>query len=128
MTVVSTNPTARQLDEIDRILGERSRALRLLDARAAELREHHRAFLGDFALKCTSEIIPAMEAIVDRLRRNGGGGTVDYQPQGGRTGTPPRLTLWMALEGEIDGSPRPDRYPYFQLDADVETMKVKVLE
>ncbi len=116
------------LGEIDLILRERSRAHRVLAEQAAELLNEQGAFLDDFTAKCENEIAPAMEAIVVRLRENGGGGLVDYQPHGGRANTAPRLTLWMSLEGEISGTPRQDRHPYFQLDADTETRQVRVSE
>lgn len=116
------------LEEIDRILRERARAIRAMTEQVAEWQAERLAFLDAFAAKCEREIAPAMEAIVTRMRHNGGGGLVDYQPHGGRTNTAPRLTLWMSLEGEITGTPRQDRHPYVQLDADTATKKVKVSE
>ena len=69
-----------------------------------------------------------MEAVVARLRRDGGGGLVNFEPHGGRAGPEPRLTLWMSLEGEIVGAPRQDRHPYLQFDAVIERRKVRVSE
>ncbi len=116
------------LGEIDLILREHSLAVRALTEEAAQLLAEQGAFLDAFTAKCENEIAPTMEAIVVRLRENGGGGLVDYQPHGGRANTAPRLTFWMSLEGEISGTPRQDRHPYLQFDADIETRKVRVSE
>lgn len=40
----------------------------------------------------------------------------------------PRLTLWMSLQGAIDGTPRQDRNPYLQLDADVAGKVIRLTE
>ncbi len=125
---MSPDSTEDRLDQIDRILGERSRALRTLSEQATELHAEQKDFLDAFAAKCENEIAPAMEAVVSRLRANGGGGLVDYEPHGGRVTTAPRLTLWMSLEGEITGTPRQDRHPYLQLDADIDSKTVNVSE
>jgi hypothetical protein len=125
---MTPDSTDTRLDQIDHILGERSKALRALRDQAAELHAEQSAFLSAFAAKCEKEIAPAMESIVSRLRANGGGGLVDYEPDGGRVTTTPRLTLWMSFEGEITGTPRQDRHPYFQLDADVGSEKAKISE
>jgi len=50
------------------------------------------------------------------------------QEQGGSLGATPRLTLWMSLEGETHRSPRQDRHPYLQLDADAAKGQVEVPE
>lgn len=37
-----------------------------------------------------------------------------------------RLTLWMSLSGEISGTPRQDRDPYLQLEAEMDKQRVAV--
>ena len=67
-----------------------------------------------------------METIIRRLEVDGGGGIIregDFQ----RTERP-RLTLWMALEGDVSGTPRQDRNPYLQLDANVALRRADVWE
>ena len=114
------------LEEIDRILDERACVLRELAERTAQAQAERRSFIDGFADRCENEVRPLMEEVVTRLRKNGGGGLVHYQPDRGPARMTPRLTLWMSLQGEISGSPRQDRHPYFQLDADIETRRVKV--
>lgn len=123
---MSQDAARDRLEEIDRILRERARVLRALAERTAQLQAERGAFLEGFVVLCESEVRPVMEEVAARLRKNGGGGLVHYQPDGGPASAAPRLTLWMSLEGEISGSPRQDRHPYFQLDADVETRRVRV--
>jgi hypothetical protein len=123
---VAPDPAHDRFEEVDRILNEHARALRDLEEQTTHLLAERRSFLESFAALCETEIAPAMEAVVARLRKNGGGGFVQYQPDGGPARTSPRLTLWMSLDGEITGTPRQDRHPYFQLDAEIETRRVKV--
>jgi hypothetical protein len=85
-------------------------------------------FLDDFATACKTEVRPAMEAVLERLRQLGGGGSVEEHPGGEARFRSPRLALWMSLKGEIVGAPRLDRHPYLQLEADVEQRKVMVDE
>lgn len=88
-------------------------------------REH---FLTGFQTACQSKVIPAMQAVLDRLEKAGGGGVIE-EHRGDEPRFPtPRLTLWMSLEGEIDGDPRPDRHPYLELEADVEHLLVQFSE
>ncbi len=85
-------------------------------------------FLDDFAAACEREVLPAMDAVIERLRQLGGDGLV-VQHLGGEARFPnPRLALWMSLKGEIVGEPRLDRLPYLLLEADVEGRKVQVDE
>jgi hypothetical protein len=127
VTLSSVPPDDRDpLDEVDRILNDYACALRELAERTTQLQAEQRAFLEDFAALCENEVCPVMEEVVTRLRKNGGGGFVHFQPDGGTASTTPRLTLWMSLDGEINGSPRQDRHPYFQLDADRVRRRVKV--
>jgi hypothetical protein len=71
-------------------------------------------------------IKPAMEQLVQRLRKDGGGGLI--WEGGSRTMYRPRLVLWMSLDGEIIGEPRQDLNPYLQLDADVAHRRIDVWE
>jgi hypothetical protein len=87
-----------------------------------------RKFLDDFAAVCEREVRPAMDAVVERLRQLGGGGLVEEHPGGEARFGSPRLALWMSLKGEVTGEPRPDRYPYLLLEADVGGRKVQVDE
>ena len=83
-------------------------------------------FLQDFKEISQNTIKPAMEAVVQRLEKDGGGGIVwDGES---RTTHRPRLILWMSLEGEITGTPRQDRNPYLQLDANVIYRRIDVWE
>jgi hypothetical protein len=85
-------------------------------------------FLDDFAAACETEVRPAMEAVLERLRELGGGGLVEEHPGGEARFPKPRIALWMSLKGELVGEPRLDRYPYLQLEADPEGRKVQVDE
>ena len=85
-------------------------------------------FVVDFETVCQREVRPAMQAVLERLHRNGGGGTIEEHPGGEARVRTPRLTLWMSLEGEIEGLARPDRHPYLQLDADVAERQVEISE
>ena len=102
------------------------------DRRSSELtadrREAGQKFLEDFATACETEVKPAMKAVLERLSQLGGGGLIEEHPGGEARFRNPRLGLWMSLKGEIVGEPHLDRYPYLQLEADVETLKVQVDE
>jgi hypothetical protein len=69
-----------------------------------------------------------MFAVLARLRELGGDGQIEEHPGGEARFRNPRLTLWMSLNGPIVGEPRLDRYPYLQLEADVERRQVQVDE
>jgi hypothetical protein len=85
-------------------------------------------FLTDFQTACESNVLPAMHAVLDRLKKAGGGGVIE-EHRGDEPRFPtPRLTLWMSLEGKIDDVPRPDRHPYLELEADVDRRLVQVSE
>jgi hypothetical protein len=85
-------------------------------------------FLDDFATVSEREMRPAMDAVLERLRQLGGGGLLEQHVGGEARFRSPRLTLWMSLKGEMVGEPRQDRYPYLQLEADVDRRKVQVDE
>jgi len=95
--------------------------------RSAERLEAGQKFLDDFATACESEVKPAMNAVLERLRQVGGGALVEEHPGGEARFTKPRIALWMSLEGEV-GAPRLDRYPYLLLEADIDSRTVQVDE
>jgi hypothetical protein len=84
-------------------------------------------FSDDFASACEAHVKPAMQAVLERLQQLGGGGLIEEHPGGEARFPMPRLTLWMSLKGDM-GEPRLDRYPYLQLEADVQDRKVQVDE
>ena len=85
-------------------------------------------FLEAFATACRAQVRPAMEAVVQRLRQRGGGGLIEEHPGGEPRFRYPSVVLWMSLDGDIVGQPRPDREPYLQLEAHVDERKVQVYE
>ena len=105
-------------------------AQRDVDSKAdsAQVLEVKQKFLDDFTAVCKREVRPAMEAVLERLRRNGGGGAIQEHPGGEARFRYPSIVLWIALEGEIVGDPRPDRHPYLQLDADTTAHEVHIFE
>lgn len=84
-------------------------------------------FLADFTTACESDVRPAMKAVLEHVRNLGGGGLVEEHPGGEARFTRPSICLWMSFDGEVE-VPRPDRYPYLSLEADVESRKVQVNE
>ncbi len=106
------------LSEVDKILEERKERLAEAADRMATEESQRRQFLDDFASMCERVIRPAMLAVVQRLRADGGGGFIEQHLGGEARFREPGLTLWMSLEGEIGGPGREDRYPYLRLDAD----------
>ncbi len=113
-------------------IGSLLAALKERDARsaqsAAELLEDRQAFFDGFRELCKTTIRPAMEAVLDRMRREGGDGLIEEHPGGEPRFSTPRLALWMSLQGPIDGAPRLDRNPYLQLDADVAHRVIRLTE
>jgi hypothetical protein len=85
-------------------------------------------FLAGFQSTCQSEVRPAMQAVLERLQHAGGGGLIEEHAGDQARVRNPRLTMWMSLEGEIAGDPRPDRHPYLELDADMVGRNVQVSE
>jgi len=116
------------LAEIDAIMAARAQRIGEATDRQVHDDESREAFLAGFVIASEQQIRPAMEAVVDRLRLRGGGGEVDSGHGGPGHPSDPRLTLWMSLDGEIEGHPRPDRQPYLQLDADSGLQTVHVTE
>jgi hypothetical protein len=128
---VGVATTAEESDPLA-ALGPIVAAVEESDRRSSELtadrREAGQKFLEDFATACETEVKPAMKAVLDRLSQLGGGGLIEEHPGGEARFRNPRLGLWMSLKGEIVGEPHLDRYPYLQLEADVEALKVQVDE
>jgi hypothetical protein len=112
-------------DEIIELVAHEDRQLA---DRAGQQRAEVQAFLVAFQAACQAEVRPAMETVLDRLRRHGGGGLIEEHPGGEARYRNPCLILWMSLQGEIVGEPRPDREPYLQVEADVGRRDVQVSE
>jgi hypothetical protein len=94
---------------------------------SAQRLEAAQKFLDDFATACERQVKPAMKAVLEQLRHLGGGGLIEEHPGGEARFAKPRIGLWMSFDGEVE-VPRPDRYPYLSLEADVESQKVQVEE
>ena len=73
-----------------------------------------------------SVIRPSLHAIAESLKTCGGDGRLRERPRDAFHSL--RLTLWMALDGELTDLDRPDRYPYIQLDLDVGARRFNVWE
>ncbi|MGI8753959.1 MAG: hypothetical protein ACR2MN_16925 [Acidimicrobiales bacterium] len=116
------------LAEIDEIVAGVSQRDRQATERGMHEMEVQREFLDEFTTTCRREIRPAMESVLRQLHRSGGGGLIEEHNGGETRIRTPRLTLWMSLEGDIVGGPRPDRDPYLQLDADAAQRDVKITE
>ena len=114
------------LSEIDQIL-DRWSHLRQESAEEqahAEVEREH--FLQEFRALTSSVIQPTMQMAIERLRKDGGGGLIEEH--GPDILHKPRITLWMSMEGEVAGSPRQDRNPFLQLDADLVHRRIDVWE
>jgi hypothetical protein len=129
-TVPDQSPSADERGdpyaEIDDALSEwSSRERAFVEAEAAAKAEREK-FIRDFEDISRTLIRPTMEAVIERLRRDGGDGTIDERRSDAFH--TPRVILWMSLEGEIATKPRQDRNPFLQLDADVAHRQVDVWE
>ena len=112
--------------EIDQIVGHWS-ALRQAGVEKEILAEGERnQFLTDFRGITDSVIRPAMQAAVDRLGKDGGGGLIEERKED--LMHRPRITLWMSLDDAITGTPRQDLNPYLQVDANVGQRRIDVWE
>lgn len=116
------------LSEIDDLMRIRRDEDQTSADHAAQVLADRSEFSDEFVRVCQVQVRPAMEAVIERLRRNGGGGVIEERPENLARGQAHRLTLWMSFSGEIVGTPRPDRHPYLQLDADVAKRAVTVSE
>lgn len=121
-------PVGDPLASLDAILAEVAGRGRDAAARLASRLDTAERFRSAFTAACVSEVRPAMEAVIGRLRANGGGGVVEQHPGGEARFRNPSLVAWLSLEGEIVGEPRPDREPYLQLEADLVAQEVRVIE
>jgi hypothetical protein len=124
--VVGVDGSDDPLAEIDRLMQARLDDERRAADDRARLAADRSEFSTDFESVCEAQVRPPMEAIIERLRRNGGGGLITERPEDRSRDYTHRLTLWMSLSGEIAGAPRQDRHPYLQLDADVDKRVVLV--
>jgi hypothetical protein len=116
------------LGEIDTILAELAQRDIQAAASAVDTIDVEHRFLADFTAICNTEVRPAMTAVLQRLQHGGGGGLIEEHPGGEPRIPTPRLTLWMSLQGDVVGSPRPDRHAYLQLDASVVARQIAVSE
>ena len=116
------------LAEIDQLIRTRRDEDEESADRAAQVLADRSEFSDEFKRVCDVQVRPAMEAVIERLRKNGGGGVIEERAEDLARNQAHRLTLWMSLSGEIVGTPRPDRHPYLQLDATVAKRVVTVSE
>ena len=116
------------LAAIDAIVQEYARRLQHEAELEAAAHARRQQFLVDFATICQQQVRPAMEAVIERLRANGGDGLVAEGHGGVLHQSDPRLTAWMSLHGEIPEAPSTDIFPYLQLDAEAYDQKVQVSE
>lgn len=125
---ITTVDDSSLLAEIGSILGILNRQDHESEAAASRLLAARQEFFEQFQTICRTEIRPAMEAVLEELRQAGGGGLIEEHPGGEPRVSTPRLTLWMSLQGPITGTPRPDRHPYLQVDADVSNEAIRLTE
>lgn len=116
------------LAEIDRLMQKRRDDDQRSADETARLATDRSEFSTEFARVFEELVRPTMEAIIERLRRNGGDGAVIERPEDSRLSHKHIFTLWMSLAGEITGTPRVDRLPYLQLEANVDKRLVTVSE
>lgn len=116
------------LAEIDQLMQSKLGEEKEEAERSARLQANRTQFADEFTRVCDEQVRPAMESILERLRRNGGGGVIDERPENLGQHQTHRLTLWMSFRDEIKGAPRQDRHPYLQLDAEVDRQSVTVSE
>jgi hypothetical protein len=116
------------LAEIDVLMRKRLDDEQRTADRSAQVDADRSKFVADFTDACDQRVRPPMEAILERLRRNGGGGLIEERPEDLTRHHSHRLILWMSLSDEITGTPRQDRHPYLQLDANVDKRLVTISE
>ena len=116
------------LSEVDRIFEMRSRGIRGAAQRESDESSERTRLGAEFADVCERQILPAMWAFLERLRKNGGGGLLEEHEGIQGAGVAPRVRLWMSLSGELIGRPRGDQHPYLELDYDVARRQVNVFE
>jgi hypothetical protein len=116
------------LAEIDALMQKRLDDEQRSADDSARVASDRSQFAAEFTALCAQRVRPPMEAILERLRQNGGGGRIDERPEDLTRHHSHRLTLWMSLRGEIIGAPRQDRHPYLELDANVDKRVVTISE
>jgi hypothetical protein len=124
----TTPPAPDLLDEVDDIFEMRSRGLGLSGERRSQVDAQRKAIQEEFSSACAQIIRPAMQAFLERMRHNGGGGLLEERSGVQRAGVAARIRLWMSLSGEIIGRPRRDQHPYLELDLDVVEQRVNLVE
>ena len=116
------------LSAIDEITTELEDREALEADEAVQAKSKRSMFLADFMNRIEQDVRPAMQSVIERLRKDGGGGIIVERPEDLSRLFSLRYTLWMSLVGEIEGTPRQDRHPYLQLDAKVDAERVDVSE
>jgi hypothetical protein len=126
----SPSSPAESIDDplaaIDDILEQRAERLEEVADQGEQEASRRIEFLDDFASFRGRVIRPGMEAVLERLRRDGGGGFIEEHSGSEPRYRLPGLTLWLSLEGEVPSEGREDRFPYLRLDADAAHRVVKV--
>jgi hypothetical protein len=120
-------PTSDLLTEVDHIFEMRSQSASQSVARQSQAETEAMRLQDEFGSVCEEQILPAMQAFLERLRLNGGGGLLEERDGVGAR-VSPRVRLWMSLSGELIGRPRRDQHPYLQLDFDITRKRVSVEE
>jgi len=121
---LSTDP----LSAVDDIFEMRARGMKGSARRQSDESSERTRLQAEFTAACRERILPAMQAFLERLRSNGGGGLLEEREGVQGAGVAPRIRLWMSLSGELIGRPRHDQHPYLQLDYDVARHDVNVTE
>ena len=116
------------LAEIDQLMQNKLRQEQEAAELSAQLQIDRSDFSAEFTTVCDQQVRPAMEAVLERLRCNGGGGVIEERPENIGQHHTHRLTLWMSLRDEITGAPRQNEHPYLQLDGEVDKRSVTVSE
>jgi hypothetical protein len=120
-------PTSDLLAEVDHIFEMRSQSAGQSEERQSQADSEAIRLQDEFGSVCEEQIRPAMQAFLERLRLNGGGGLLEERDGVGAR-VSPRVRLWMSLSGELIGRPRRDQHPYLQLDFDITRKRVSVEE
>ncbi len=124
----SARPSPDLLHEVDRIFETRAHGLSHSVERQSQIDTENIRLHDEFTSVCATTIRPAMQAFLERLRANGGGGLLEERSGVHGAGVAPRITLWMSLKGELIGRPRRDQHPFLQLDFDAAQHQVVLVE
>jgi hypothetical protein len=117
VTVLAGDVPPAALAEIDRVLDTWSARRRAFRHQQVEADDERRDFIRHAEGLAGSVIRPSLQAIATRLKACGGDARLVERRRDPFQSL--RLTLWMALDREINVLDRPDLYPYLQLDLDV---------